>query len=56
VGQVATTGTASVFVTGVQATGQVGRLLVWGPVNDNNDVTWVPVNDTSAVTWTTIST
>ena len=46
---------ADVFVTGVSAQGQVGNLLVWGPVDDNQTPNWQNVNDAQSVSWVAVN-
>jgi hypothetical protein len=67
VGSVTTAANADVFVTGVSAQGQIGSVLVWNVVDDNQTPNWqnvddsqsgnwVVVNDGNTVTWTQVPT
>jgi hypothetical protein len=47
---------ADVFVIGVLAQGQVGNLLVWSPVDDNQTPNWQNVGSSQSVTWTQVLT
>jgi hypothetical protein len=67
VGSVTVAANTDVFVTGVSCQAQVGTVLVWGVIDDNQtpnwqNITdsqspnWAVVNDGNTVTWTQITT
>ena len=40
--------------TGVQATGFIGNVLIWGLIPDGQIPNWVDINDSQIPTWTAI--
>ena len=46
---------ASATVTGVQATGQVGQVLVWSKIVPIHNSNWAPINTNSTVIWKKIA-
>lgn len=44
----------TVYVTGVQAQGTVGKVAVWITINDNQPNNWQNVNDVQASNWRTV--
>jgi hypothetical protein len=47
---------ADVLVTGVNATGAVGTVLVWGEVDDNQNPNWQNITSAQTPTWGNVST
>ncbi len=45
----------SVPVTGVQAQGRVGRVLIWSKINPNQNPNWQQVNDVQTPNWMPIA-
>jgi hypothetical protein len=41
-------------LVGVQAVGQVGSVLVWSQIDDNQNPNWVNVNDSQTGGWSDI--
>jgi hypothetical protein len=50
-GTVIPTAGATAFATGVQATGALGLVNVWGQINDNQDANWENVSDAQDALW-----
>jgi hypothetical protein len=48
-------GKAVVSPTGVQATGYIGTVLIWGLVNNDQTTTWVTINTDQTTSWGTIN-
>jgi hypothetical protein len=48
-------GGAVVYLTGVQGTGAVGKVLVWGVIDDSQTANWQNVNDSQTAVWTRIA-
>jgi len=48
-------GSSNVVPVGVQASGIITSVLVWGVINDNQNPDWVPVNDAQTGNWVGIS-
>ena len=46
---------ANVLPTGVEATGAVSQILVWGPIVPGQDPSWTGVTDTQDPTWSSVS-
>jgi hypothetical protein len=54
-GDVVATGGATALPTGVQATGLIGQVNVWGQIDDGQNANWQNVNDTQTSGWTVVS-
>jgi hypothetical protein len=54
VGAVLVSAGATVLVTGVQATGQIAGVLVWGLVDNGQNPNWNDINNTQSPNWTEI--
>ena len=54
-GTVTTQSDANVSVTGVAATGNVGSVLVWGEIDDNQNPNWQDINRTQSPSWGNIN-
>jgi hypothetical protein len=55
VGTAAVSAAANVNVTGVQATGYIASVLVWGIINDNQTPNWQTINDSQTGTWVQVN-
>jgi hypothetical protein len=44
-----------VLVTGVSAVGQVGDVLVWSVIDDNQTANWQNVDDSQAQNWVLVN-
>jgi hypothetical protein len=53
---VSVTSETNVYVTGVSATGYVGSVLLWNPVDDGQTPNWVIVDDSHSASWTQVPT
>ncbi len=47
--------TVIVYLSGTEAIGLVGTVLVWGLVGDGQPVTWQPVDDSQSGSWVEVS-
>ena len=43
------------YVTGVQATGYIANVLVWGQINTNQDPHWAGINDSQTGNWNVVN-
>ena len=48
-------GAQDVYLTGVQAVGIIGQVLVWGQIPDVPSANWTDIDDDSSDGWTQIS-
>jgi len=53
-GNTTATGDGNVYLTGVQATGIIGQVLVWGQIPVVPDPNWTQIDDDSNEGWTQI--
>ena len=54
-GTVSIVGKAVVSPTGVQATGFIGNVLIWGLIPDGQTPNWVAINDSQTPNWTAVN-
>ena len=54
-GTAAVIGKATIQVTGVQAVGYVGDVLVWGQIVPDQNPNWQPIDDSQSGTWSAIN-
>jgi hypothetical protein len=54
-GETTETGTANVYPIGVQATGIVGNVLVWGQIVPDQNAGWVDVENSQTPNWTDVA-
>jgi hypothetical protein len=55
VGNATVSGSAVIYLTGVQAQGIIGQVLVWGQIPDVPNPNWTQINDGNNATWTQIN-
>ena len=58
IGQIGSTSVITgvdVYLTGVQATGIIGQVLVWGQIPDVPDPHWTSIDDSGSDGWTQIN-
>jgi hypothetical protein len=54
-GSVTVTADANVYPAGISATGQVGRVLVWGTIVPDQTPNWSQVSPSQTPSWTEIA-
>jgi hypothetical protein len=54
VGTVTTQANANIYLTGVQAQGIIGQVLVWGQIPDVPDPGWTNINNSGTSGWSQI--
>ena len=54
-GETTETADAKAYAIGIQATGQVGTVLVWGEIVPNQNAGWVDVDYSQTPNWTDIA-
>jgi len=42
-------------VTGLNATGLVGNVLIWGIISNNQNPSWADLNNTQSTNWTSVN-
>ena len=54
IGDLTTQASAGVSVTGVEGTGQISQLLVWGEIIPGQDAEWAVIDDSQTASWSEI--